>query len=259
MPRRLRPTLCFRQTDGCFRCYSWLNVNKYTQIFSDIVADIDNQRFLQGDKIPSESELMQSYEASRGTVRKAVDMLQERGYVQKIHGKGVFVLRPGSIEFQLNGIVSFQEANQRLGRKVLSRVAEMETVPADAHLARLLAVREKTPLLKIKRVRNIDNENVILDINYFVASLVPGLTREIAAGSIYEFVEHQLGLNISYAQRIIEAQACTEDDRRYLDLNGMDHVIVVKNHTHLYDGRQFEYTESRHRLDKFYFSDIARR
>ncbi|WP_047237788.1 GntR family transcriptional regulator, partial [Chromobacterium subtsugae] len=58
-------------------------MNKYHQIYSEIIADIDNQRFAQGDKIPSESELMRSYEASRGTVRKAVDLLQERGYVQK--------------------------------------------------------------------------------------------------------------------------------------------------------------------------------
>ena len=35
---------------------------------------------------------MKQYEASRGTVRKAVDLLQERGYA-KIHGKGVFVLK----------------------------------------------------------------------------------------------------------------------------------------------------------------------
>jgi len=47
--------------------------------------------------------------------------------------------------------------------------------------------------------------------------------------------------------------------REYLDLNGTDYVVVVKNFTHLYDGSQFEYTESRHRLDIFHFSDVARR
>ena len=36
-------------------------------------------------------------------------------------------------------------------------------------------------------------------------------------------------------------------------------VIVVSNQTFLQDGRQFEYTESRHTLDKFYFSAVARR
>jgi GntR family trehalose operon transcriptional repressor len=234
-------------------------VNKYSQIFADIVADIDNQRLQKGERIPSESELMNSYAASRGTVRKAVDQLQERGYVQKIHGKGVFVLKPGNIEFQLSGIVSFKESYERLGRAVTTQIADLQSISADKALAKLLQVAEKTELVRIKRVRNIDGENVILDINYFVADLIPGLTPQIAQNSIYEYIEKVLKLNICYAQRVFEAQPCIEDDRRYLDLNGMDHVIVVKNHTHFYDGRQFEYTESRHRLDKFFFSDIARR
>jgi GntR family transcriptional regulator, trehalose operon transcriptional repressor len=234
-------------------------VNKYSQIFADIVADIDNQRLQKGEKIPSESELMNSYAASRGTVRKAVDQLQERGYVQKIHGKGVFVLKPGNIEFQLSGIVSFKESYERLGRAVTTQIADFQLISADKSQAKLLQVPEKTELVRIKRVRNIDGENVILDINYFVAELIPGLTPQIAQHSIYEYIEKVLKLNICYAQRVFEAQPCIEDDRRYLDLNGMDHVIVVKNHTHFYDGRQFEYTESRHRLDKFFFSDIARR
>ncbi|UTH74596.1 trehalose operon repressor [Chromobacterium sp. IIBBL 290-4] len=234
-------------------------VNKYHQIYSDIAADIDNQRYAQGERIPSESELMQSYQASRGTVRKAVDMLQERGYVQKIHGKGMFVLKPGNIEFHLSGIVSFQEMNERMGRQVVSRVAELANAPVDAPLAQATGLAEGEEIVRIKRVRNIDGENVILDVNHFVAELIPGLTEDIAAGSIYRYIEQELGLTISYAQRIIEAQPCNDDDRRYLDLNGMDHVIVVKNLTHLYDGRLFEYTESRHRLDKFYFTDIARR
>ena len=57
----------------------------------------------------------------RGTVRKAVDLLQERGYVQKIHGKGVFVLKRKNIEFNFGGIVSFQEENERLGRDCITK------------------------------------------------------------------------------------------------------------------------------------------
>jgi GntR family trehalose operon transcriptional repressor len=108
-------------------------------------------------------------------------------------------------------------------------------------------------------VRQIDGQRVILDINYFVNDLIPGLDRQIAEHSIYAFIEEELKLQISYAQRIIEAVPCSEEDRRCLDLEGQSHVIVVRNRTFLQDGRQFEYTESRHRLDRFYFSDVARR
>lgn len=64
-------------------------MSKYEQIYTEISNSIDNRQLKEGCKIPSETELMKQYEASRGTVRKAVDLLQERGYVQKIHGKGV--------------------------------------------------------------------------------------------------------------------------------------------------------------------------
>lgn len=232
---------------------------KCQRIYADLAADIENGRLDKGSRVASESELMKQYAASRGTVRRAVEMLQERGYVQKIHGKGVFVTKPAHIEFRFSGIVSFREVYEHLFRKVSTHVETFQTMRADAALAQVLHVTKGTPVLHIKRVRNIDGENVILDINYFVLKLVPGLTREIAGESIYSYLENILKLQISYAERIIEAQPSSEDDRALLDLNGMDHVIVVKNTTHLYDGSVFEYTESRHRLDKFYFSDIARR
>ena len=173
--------------------------------------------------------------------------------------KRCFCFKAKNIEFNFGGIVSFQEENERLGRHCITEVVEMEKVKATKEVAKLLNVKEKTDIDHIKRVRNIDGEKVILDINHFVSEYIPGLTSEIAAGSIYKYIEKELGLHISYSQRVIEVQPCTEDDRKYLDLNGTDYVVVVKNFTHLYDGSQFEYTESRHRLDIFHFSDVARR
>ncbi|MEY8350384.1 trehalose operon repressor [Bacillus cereus] len=234
-------------------------MSKYEQIYTEISNSIDSRTLQEGCKIPSETELMKQYEASRGTVRKAVDLLQERGYVQKIHGKGVFVLKRKNIEFNFGGIVSFQEENERLGRHCITNVVEMKEIEATKDIAKLLNVKAKAKIDHIKRVRNIDGENVILDVNYFVSEHIPGLTKAIAEKSIYKYIEKDLGLHISYSQRVIEVQPCTEDDRKYLDLNGTDYVVVVKNFTHLYDGSQFEYTESRHRLDIFHFSDVARR
>lgn len=234
-------------------------MNKCGRIYEELVRQIETGQLADGDRVPSETELMATYSASRGTVRRAVELLQERGYVQKMHGKGVFVLRPKHIEFRASGIVSFKEVYERLGRPVRTAVVELTMVPADSAIASLLEVPQGTEIQHIKRVRNIDGENVILDLNWFVPDIVPGITREIAEVSVYRHIEGELGLQISYAERVIEAQPICDDDRHYLDLKGTTHVIVVKNRTHLYDGRQFEYTESRHRLDRFHFADVARR
>jgi len=234
-------------------------MSKYNQIYSDLLASITTERLERGARLPSETELMESYKTSRGTVRKAIEQLQERGFAQKIHGKGTFVLSPTPIEFQLGGIVSFQETYPRLGKNVRTEVVELIQFPLEGSLLEHIQAEEGSVITRIKRVRRIDGRRVILDINHFVAELIPGLDRTIAEHSIYEFIEKTLQLQISYSQRTIEAIPRGADDQKHLDLEGQSHVIVVSNQTFLQDGRQFEYTESRHTLDKFYFSDVARR
>ena len=66
---------------------------KYRQIFERLAEEMRNGTRPADSKLPSETELMHQFEASRGTVRKALDLLQENGYVRKHHGKGVFVLK----------------------------------------------------------------------------------------------------------------------------------------------------------------------
>lgn len=233
---------------------------KYRQIYERLAERMRTGEYEADSKLPSETELMHEHDASRGTVRKALDLLQEHGYVRKHHGKGVFVLRREQIEFQFNGIVSFSEVYaSMLGRSITTTVASFEEIEAPGWLAARMNLAPGTVLYRIERIRTFDGEAVILDINYLVKELVPGLTREIASRSIYEYIEHELGLHISYAKRKIAAEDVTELDHLRLDLQDYKYVIVITNDTFLYEGRQFEYTESRHRLDKFQFSDVARR
>lgn len=233
---------------------------KYLQIYQQLVDQIQDGTLPAETKLPSETELMQEFGASRGTVRKAIDALQDKGFVRKHQGKGVFVLSQDAIAFQFNGIVSFSEANRQIGEHdVKTDVISCELLEATEELAQLFHVTPGTSLTQVKRVRSIDGERVIFDINLFVTSLVPGLTKEIAGASIYAYIEQTLGRQISYAKRKIEAQPATVEDQQYLDLEGTTHVIVITNDTYYYEGQHFERTQSRHRLDKFQFTDIARR
>ena len=234
-------------------------MSKYNEIYTDLLASITTERLQRGARLPSEAELMGRYQASRGTVRKAIELLQERGFVQKFHGKGAFVLSPTPIELQLGGIVSFQEIHPCLGTDVSTEVVEFTELPLQGGLLEHLQAPAGSRIIRIKRLRRIDGKRVILDINHFLAELIPGLNRQIAQQSIYAYIEQVLKLKISYAQRSIEALPRGQDDQQWLDLDGQSHVIVVSNWTFLQDGRQFEYTESRHSLDKFYFTDVARR
>lgn len=51
----------------------------------------------------------------------------------------------------------------------------------------------------------------------------------------------------------------TAEDRKLLDMEGFHAIVVVKNYIYFDDATLFQYTESRHRPDKFRFVDFARR
>ena len=63
---------------------------KYFSLMEQLKADIVSGAICPGEKLPSENELSQKYSLSRHTVRKALGILEQDGYVEAFHGKGTF-------------------------------------------------------------------------------------------------------------------------------------------------------------------------
>ncbi|MEO7393270.1 MAG: FadR/GntR family transcriptional regulator [Ramlibacter sp.] len=59
-----------------------------------IGARIQGRILSPGDKLPTESEIMQAYGVSRTVVREALSRMQAAGLVETRHGIGTFVLEP---------------------------------------------------------------------------------------------------------------------------------------------------------------------
>ena len=63
-------------------------------LVDDLGEKIRNQQLRPGDKLPTESAIMQVYGVSRTVVREALSKLQAAGLVETHHGVGTFVLQP---------------------------------------------------------------------------------------------------------------------------------------------------------------------
>ncbi|MEC1589735.1 trehalose operon repressor [Bacillus sonorensis] len=236
-----------------------MKVNKYVMIYKEITEQIDQGILNAGDILPSEHDLADLHETSRETVRKALNLLAQNGYIQKIKGKGSVVLNREKMQFPVSGLVSFKELSETLGRETSTVVHEFGLTHPNAYIQKQLRIEEDEEVWRVVRSRKINGEHVILDKDYFIRKSVPLLTKEICEDSIYQYIEGELGLVISYAHKEIVVEPCTEMDQKYLDLNGYEQIVVVKNFVFLDDTTLFQYTESRHRLDKFRFVDFARR
>ena len=67
-------------------------VPKYKYISDDLKEKIRNKVYLYGENIPTEYELTNEYKVSRYTIRKALSILEETGYVVSKKGSGTYVI-----------------------------------------------------------------------------------------------------------------------------------------------------------------------
>lgn len=232
---------------------------KYLKIYNIIVNKIENKEYVPNDKLPSEKELMDEYNVSRDTVRKSLNMLEQNGYIQKSKGKGSFVLDIDKFNFPVSGVVSFKELSSKLGRNIKTNLEELECMNPNKNVLLGLELNSEDKVWKIVRSRSINNEKVILDKDYIAEKFVQNITEEVCKDSLYDYFENTLGLRIAYAKKEITVQNATDEDKKYLDMKGFEMIVVVKSYTYLDDTSLFQYTESRHRPDKFVFVDFARR
>ncbi len=63
----------------------------YEKIISYLKEEIENEKYKQGDRIPTEKELAQQFGVSRITSKRALEELKAEGLIYRVRGSGSFV------------------------------------------------------------------------------------------------------------------------------------------------------------------------
>jgi GntR family trehalose operon transcriptional repressor len=178
-----------------------------------------------------------------------------------MHGRGVRIIytKTQTPPFLIAGIESFGESARRNNLKTTTKLIRFAELTADDHIAARTGFAVGTELYYIQRVRSLDGDPCVFDINLFDKKLVPGLTKEICVSSIYKYIEKDLNMSIVMSKRTITVERVTQIDEDCLDLKGYDTLAVVTGQTFNSEGVMFEWTQSRHRPDYFTFQTTALR
>lgn len=234
---------------------------KYDFIYKDLKSKIETGEFKFQELLPSENHLIQDYDCSRNTVRRAVSALVTDGYVQTQQGKGIRnIFQPAmQTSFTIGTIESFRESALRNNQTPKNQVLLFTEITADQKIAEKTGFPSGSQLYYIQRLHYLDDKPLIINHNYFLKDVVTNLTREIAENSIYAYLENELHISIVTSKRIMTVEKMTQIDEKYLKLGDYNCLAVVSSQTYNGDGIMFEYTQSRHRPDYFRFQDNATR
>ena len=231
---------------------------KYLQIAADLTNKIKHKQYVAGDFLPSEPALSELYNVSRETIRKSLNELLDAGLIQKIKGKGSVVINAARIAFPISNIESFDELNKQKQMHAATKILELKDTQVPLTISKHLSLTE-TAATYVSRLRLINNEPIVVDEDYILKKYVPEISVEQAQSSLYQYFEHDLGLEIDYATKTITVEPASQNVMQQLQLTDTNLVVVVRSLTYLKDTSFFQYTISQHRPDKFKFVDFAHR
>ena len=191
---------------------------RYRTIADDLRGQIAAGGLATGAVLPSEAELAGSYEVSRVTVRKALEVLRDEGLVASRQGFGWFVA--GDRVRQSLGALSTIEAQlTEQGRVAERRVLSFAFVTAP----------DGSEVLEVVRMNLADGQPFALVTVWCPAGLGSALSRDdVESATFYELLPVELGR----AVQTIGAAAAGARDAHELGVPVGSPLLVVERVTH---------------------------
>jgi len=221
---------------------------QYRQIEQALRGRLASMR--PGERLPSDAELCDEFGVSRMTARNAMQRLAEDGLVQRVPGRGTFVVVPPSHR-HADRLMAFSHEMTRLGRQPTSRLLAREVRPATDDEAVALDVPAAEPVVLVRRLRLADGVPMAVETAVLVrrtADVV--LAADLETGSLHEALA-RAGLHLRRGSATISAGAATAEDARLLGIGAGEPLLVARRVIADVQGRPIEATESRYPGDRY--------
>jgi GntR family transcriptional regulator len=180
---------------------------KYLTFYNEIKQKILSGDYPEGNMLPSETQFMGRYHISRITVRNALALLEQEGYIYRIQGKGCYVagnFRQQSIDKIHSYTDAILAAGMVPGRKVLLCAVE----PSTGKEAALLHLKKGDPVFILKRIILADELPICLTKAVLPYARLIDINRyDFASESLYDILENRYGYTIDRTTLTIEASA----------------------------------------------------
>lgn len=178
---------------------------KYYVLKKELLRRIESGEYEEGALIESERELMETYQFSRITVRKAIDELVNEGYLYRIQGKGTYVKGEEPTQ-NLYRLSSCTEDVKQMGRVPSKKTVCATRQSAGARLARQLHIDAEDQVYLLGRIFYADDEPLNYTDTYLPEKLFPGLEQyNLEKRSLYDIIQNDYQVRITKARRTIEA------------------------------------------------------
>lgn len=190
----------------------------YVRVYNTLKTLILEEEYKTGQVLPTEPMLEKQFGVSRTTVRKAIGMLSQEGYVRAMQGRGTEVLNYNAQQ-NLNTLTSLSETLTSMGYSVYTRSMQIDRVAATERLASELQIEVGTPVVRIKRLQMADESPIAIMHNYILPAFVPHIELfNNRFTRFYAFLEDQYNIHLDGAKDSISARSASFEEAEMLSV-----------------------------------------
>ena len=221
----------------------------YQQLASDLRKLILGGQITSGESIPSERTLCDQTNASRVTVRKAIDQLVLEGLLFRRQGSGTFISE--RIEHKGEDLSGFTDEMHTLGVAPSSIWLLKMHAAATSEEARALKLSTGTQVCRLSRVRLSNDTPMGIENTIIPAQFLPNL--DTLTDSLYHVLQTNNKAPCLGEQKVT-ASIASPTEAGLLSIKEGGPVLRIERYTFLQDNTPLEYTRSVYRGDKYVFT-----
>lgn len=231
----------------------------YQQIANWIIQQINSGAWPEHFQLPSEIDLALQFGVARGTVRKAISDLTQKGILISIHGRGTFVSSKTLEQPLADHLIAFSEDLINKGIPFETHVIEQKLIMPSSHVASLLSIHDES-VFYLKRVRWVQNKPITVLDNYVVARLCPGIENEdFQQQRLFETLEKKYAIQLAWGWRTFQAESASDEIAHLLQGDLREPIMYMEQIVHQKDGLPVEFSMVWLKGDSFHLSAIVKR
>lgn len=214
----------------------------YSQVENIIKENINNKIWEEGKKIPSEKELTEILDISRGTLKRAISNLENDGYLVQKQGLGTFVVKD-ELEFPLaEGLYSFSEYLKKKKIFFENIIISNEVKQATPEIAKILNIQDGENYFFLQRVRKVDGEAIMFIQNNINLKLVPEIPKaDFTNNSLFNIIESLSASQISHSETYFSAVSSDKEKSNYLNIKRNSPLLYQEQIVHLKTSEVIEF------------------
>ena len=229
-------------------------IPRYYQLKEILEKRIQSGEFQIGDQFPTDECLCEEYGLSRGTVRRAIDMLVDEGRLRREQGRGTFVTAP-QLTPSFFRLASFDEEMRQRGRTPSTKLIHLKVIPASEQIAADLGLNVGEDVIEIARLRLADGLPMAFETRYLAYKICPDLVKEdLENQSIHDLLIDKYNIPLIRARHTIEARVLTARETKMLQTRPVSAGFFVSRITYTLDDRPVTMYRIVYRGDEYRFT-----